>query len=216
VDVTESVSIVLEGQVLGEGRLAVAGAVVVSSAGGKAVTDADGGFHLEVQLAKRVDSVQITAVGSGNYANQVGSKLISAIDLYGVNQIDALQLSKSKDCSPHWLPTFGSVNGVDDLVFALTVFDDGGGGGPALYVAGRFSVAGGVVAANNIAKWDGTHWAALGSGTNNLVFSLIVFDDGMGPALYAGGWFTVPVHGPSGMSAGVGSPRRAATHAFSR
>ena len=72
-------------------------------------------------------------------------------------------------------------------VRALTVFDDGGG--PALYAGGDFTTAGGV-AANRIAKWDGSSWTALGSGMNNDVHALAVFDDGGGPALYAGGAFT--------------------------
>jgi hypothetical protein len=58
----------------------------------------------------------------------------------------------------------------------------------------------GNVRANYIAKWDGTQWSPLGSGTNGpSVTSLTVFDDGNGPALYAGGTFTtaggVPANG---------------------
>ena len=67
------------------------------------------------------------------------------------------------------------------------MFDDGGG--PALYAGGDFTTAGGV-AANGIAKWDGSSWTALGSGMNADVHALTVFDDGGGPALYAGGDFT--------------------------
>jgi hypothetical protein len=80
--------------------------------------------------------------------------------------------------------------GVDGLIFAVTVFDDGGG--PALYVGGDFTMAGGVPA-QDIAKWDGSNWAALGTGTGGgsaRVDALTVFDDGSGPALYAGGYFT--------------------------
>jgi hypothetical protein len=72
---------------------------------------------------------------------------------------------------------------------ALTVFDDGLGGGPALYAGGFFTTAGGVPA-NRIAKWDGTSWSALGTGMNSDVVALTGFDDGSGPALYAGGNFT--------------------------
>jgi hypothetical protein len=46
------------------------------------------------------------------------------------------------------------------------------------------------VAANSVAKWDGTQWAPLGSGTNGFVTALTVFDDGAGPALDVGGSFT--------------------------
>jgi hypothetical protein len=81
---------------------------------------------------------------------------------------------------------------ISTVVYALAVFDDGTGGGPALYIGGGFSTAGGVLA-SHIAKWDGTSWAALDGGVNNFVRALAVFDDGSGerPALYAGGDFTV-------------------------
>jgi hypothetical protein len=76
-------------------------------------------------------------------------------------------------------------------VNALTVFDDGRGSGPALYAGGRFTSAG-ATPANRIARWDGEHWSALGTGLDGEVLCLAVFDDGRGagPALYAGGSFT--------------------------
>ena len=63
------------------------------------------------------------------------------------------------------------------FVLDLTVFDDGNG--PALYAAGSFTSAGGV-AASHIAKWDGSSWSPLGSGTDDWVYALTVFDDGSG------------------------------------
>jgi hypothetical protein len=92
-----------------------------------------------------------------------------------------------------WSPLDGpNGNGIDNwVVYALTVFDDGTA--PALYAGGEFITAGGV-AANNVAKWDGAAWSPLegpnGNGMNGRVFDLTVFDDGTGPALYAGGFFT--------------------------
>jgi trimeric autotransporter adhesin len=80
----------------------------------------------------------------------------------------------------------GSHPSYSTRVFALSVFDDGGG--PALYAAGHFSTAGGV-SVNHIARWDGSTWSALGTGLNGTVRALAVFDDGVGPALYAGGAF---------------------------
>ncbi len=78
----------------------------------------------------------------------------------------------------------GTDGGVGDLV----VHDDGLGGGPALYAAGDFSTAGGVPA-ENVARWDGTAWSPLGTGTLGQVETLAVWDDGGGPDLYAGGTF---------------------------
>ncbi|MCH8164546.1 MAG: hypothetical protein IH889_02950, partial [Planctomycetes bacterium] len=81
--------------------------------------------------------------------------------------------------------------GTDDTVWALWVFDDGSGGGSALYAGGFFTTAGGVTV-NRIARWDGSTWSPLGSGMDDgSVRALAVFDDssGGGPALYAGGSF---------------------------
>ncbi len=64
--------------------------------------------------------------------------------------------------------------------------------GDRLYVGGSFALIGGVTA-NGIAAWDGQAWAALGTGItgsfNPNVSAFEVFDDGTGPALYAGGRF---------------------------
>lgn len=69
-------------------------------------------------------------------------------------------------------------------VNAMAVYDDGSG--PALYVAGHFSIIDGVRAAD-IARWNGTAWEPLGRGVDRPVHALTVFDDGSGPALYVGG-----------------------------
>ncbi len=82
--------------------------------------------------------------------------------------------------------------GVDggNSVRALAVFDDGLG--PALYAGGYFSTAGGQTV-NNIARWDGEAWSSLfgpfGRGVDGVIESLVVFDDGDGPSLFAGGQF---------------------------
>jgi hypothetical protein len=75
----------------------------------------------------------------------------------------------------------------------MAVYDDGSG--PALFVAGHFHDAGGLIV-RNIAKWDGRLWSSVGVGleshcSHNLtvVHALAVFDDGDGPRLYAGGTF---------------------------
>ncbi len=87
-----------------------------------------------------------------------------------------------------WTSLGGGTNGA---VYALAVFD--GGGGPALYAGGEFTSAGGLQA-NHVAKWDGSGWSALGAGVSGgsetNVYALAGFDDGTGPALYAGGSFT--------------------------
>jgi hypothetical protein len=89
-----------------------------------------------------------------------------------------------------WLPLGTGLGPASSptVVNALQVFDDGTG--PALYVGGVFSTAGGR-AVNDVAKWDGSHWSALGTGADGPagVYAFAVFDDGSGPALYASGSF---------------------------
>jgi len=94
----------------------------------------------------------------------------------------------------NWSTLGSGVGGsISTQVKALAEFDDGTGS--ALYVGGYFTTAGGT-AANHIAKWDGSNWSPLGSGMigpanfTSGVSALAVFDDGAGPALYAGGYFT--------------------------
>lgn len=90
-----------------------------------------------------------------------------------------------------WTPLDTGLGGMEPIVYALAVFDDGSG--PALYAGGKFTAAGGVDA-NHVAKWNGKTWSALGSGiggTYSYVNALTVFDDGGGPALYAGGGFSI-------------------------
>ena len=56
--------------------------------------------------------------------------------------------------------------------------------GSDLYAGGQFTTAGGI-AANYIAKWNGSNWTAVGSGTDGAVHSLAV----SGSDVYAGGIF---------------------------
>lgn len=107
--------------------------------------------------------------------------------------VEANRIARWDPSSGEWSP-LGS--GMDGWVTTLTVFDDGSGGGPALYAGGTFLTAGGTTV-NNIARWDGDSWSALGSGMSGPdgpyyvgVTELTVFDDGSGPALYVGGSFT--------------------------
>jgi len=92
-----------------------------------------------------------------------------------------------------WNGAFWSVFGAGVTgarVDAMRVFDEGDG--PALFVAGDFSGAGGGPAAN-AARWNGSAWSPLAAGTNGPVSALEVFDEaalGRAPALYAGGEFT--------------------------
>ena len=79
--------------------------------------------------------------------------------------------------------------GCDASIVALAVFDDGSG--PTLYAAGGFDHCGGLPT-SRIAKWDGVIWSPVGQGMTGslgVINSMAVYDDGSGPALYAGGRF---------------------------
>jgi len=96
------------------------------------------------------------------------------------------------------------------FVHALEVFDDGSG--PALYVAGTFNRAG-TLPVEGIAAWRNGTWSAVGTinaDTSPSVRTLAVFDDGSGPALFAGGDFTslggVPLNRLAKWQAGAWTP----------
>ncbi|SPE58146.1 exported hypothetical protein [Verrucomicrobia bacterium] len=84
-------------------------------------------------------------------------------------------------------PTFSDADwvslggGMDNGVAAFAV------SGTKLYAGGGFNATMGGVSANEIAKWDGSAWSALGSGMYGYaVYALAV----SGTNLYAGGYFT--------------------------
>jgi hypothetical protein len=165
------------------------------------VTRTDGSYEIEVELPLGAESVQVTAVaasaGGGSLVASARASLVSG----GRTPVDRLVLTATASCEPSWLPTFGEVPGVNGSVDALTVFDDGSGA--ALYAGGTFTSAVGV-AANYIAKWNGSSWSALGSGVNGRVDALAVFDNGSGPALYAGGNSIAKWNGSSWSALGSG------------
>jgi len=74
----------------------------------------------------------------------------------------------------------GVTGGYADGVNAIAV------SGSNVYVGGRFASAGGATGTRGIAKWNGTSWSALGSGTNGAVYAIAV----SGSDVYIGGQFT--------------------------
>ncbi len=122
----------------------------------------------------------------------------SGLDLYaaggftGVGGVPANHIARWDGHDWHALGDGVRGPGSVPVASALAAYDDGSG--PALFVGGSISSAGGVPV-SNIAKWDGATWSALGSGVDTAtswipVQALCVFDDGSGPALFVGGEFT--------------------------
>lgn len=80
----------------------------------------------------------------------------------------------------------GTSNGVGGLVKAIACDASGN-----VYVGGSFTTAG-TATANYIAKWNGSSWSALGTGSGNglnLDANTLAFD--ASGVLYVGGWFDV-------------------------
>jgi len=184
--------VVFHGIVLDPDGAPAAGALVMSSAGGKTVADLQGRYRFEADVPPEAERVQVTAI-LGDAGSLIAHTSVELGAPSRFVRVEPLLLAPGATCPPVWLPTFGGQPGVDGTINALTVFDDGTG--PALYVGGEFTTAGGVVA-NRIAKWDGSSWSALSSGLRGgggtiEVNALTVFDPGTGPALYAGGTFTI-------------------------
>jgi hypothetical protein len=91
--------------------------------------------------------------------------------------------------------------GMDDGPVRSLAFLDAGSG-PAMYAAGTFvSSAGSDL--NGIARWTGAAWEPLGSGVDDCAgaCALAAYNDGAGPAIFAGGDFSL-IGG--GVSSGLG------------
>ena len=119
-----------------------------------------------------------------SFGGGAGPALYAAGAFTHVAGVAAFHVARWKDGA--WAALGGATPGTNQWVHALAVFDDGSG--PALYLGGKFTAAGGVPA-NHVARFDGTSWSALGSGTDDWVYALAVVDDGSGPALFAAGEF---------------------------
>ena len=89
-----------------------------------------------------------------------------------------------------WDGTAWTALGSGLTAFANALASVDHGQGPRLYVGGEFFGAGGGNALR-VARWDGASWSSLGADApNDDVHALAAFDDGSGPALYVGGFFS--------------------------
>src|SRR5262245_24126147 len=68
----QSLRVVLVGRVVDPDGVPRAGAVVVTSAGGQALTDARGGYRLAVEVPVDAECVQVTALGRAAGGSLVG------------------------------------------------------------------------------------------------------------------------------------------------
>jgi len=119
------------------------------------------------------------------YDDGNGPQLHSGGSFTMADGAEALRVARWDGTSWHAL-----AEGVNNPVFALCVADEGIGA-PVLMVGGGFTEAGGA-AASRIARWNGSAWSAVGSGTNGIVYALMMTDSSAlgGPGLVVGGSFT--------------------------
>ena len=177
---------VIEGVVLAPDGRPAAGATVVTSAGGKTVSAADGSFRIGLELSLDACEVRASAALNAGTSTVAGNARIAAVP--GTTSSGGV-IRLGTGCEPHGVPTFGGVLTFEDMINVLAVFDDGSGAGPMIVAGGNMSRAG-AFPASGLARFDGTGWTPLGSGLDDPVMDLEVFDDGSGPALYVAGWFT--------------------------
>jgi hypothetical protein len=121
---------------------------------------------------------------------------VRALTVFDDGSGSALYAAGPTNSSPGHFSYVGRWNGhawqalgdVAEPIYSVKVWDDGHGGGPALYAAG--DVIGGVI------RWNGASWTVLGAGINDgtrRVYSIEACDDGTGPALYAAVGYVLPV-----------------------
>ncbi len=174
------------------GQFDTAGGVAMNNIAawnGTSMTPVGGGLHGLPRKMIAFDDGSGPALYVGGQIDQAGGVAANAITRWNGSQWQGLGSGLRYQ------------SGQTGTVEAFTVHDDGTG--PALFVAGRFDLAGATAAAN-IARWRNGQWSAVEGGlTGTSMYlggaALTSYDDGTGPALYVGGDFSlannVPVHG---------------------
>lgn len=134
--------------------------------------------------------------GAGR-ANDFGIRLTSFDDgsgpaLYAAGGFDIIDSRKTSCVARRkdggWSGLGNGTGGIHDMA----QFDPGTGA--SLFIGGSLYHTG-VMDVNGIAQWLGYAWSDVGGGVTlfgdfpGYLYSLTVFDDGTGPALYVGGWF---------------------------
>jgi RHS repeat-associated protein len=189
----------LHGTVRAADGSAVAGATVTVNEDRRlfAATSADGGFSIPGAVAGPGVFLSLTATASP--PPRVGFAAHLAPVAGGVTEVGTITLQSSCDLRFRTMPLQPADGALENrqssgpysLTGTAAVYDDGSG--PALYLGGAFTHAGGHEV-DGVAKWTGSGWQALGGGAlgglSTAVNALAVYDDGTGPALYAGGELT--------------------------
>lgn len=113
---------------------------------------------------------EVIACGSFNLSNNLATATDPMIHSNCVAYWDGIQ----------W-HALGSGVGTGSIIYSIAIAPNGD-----IYAVGDFTTIGGV-AANRIAKWNGSAWSALGTGLNATAYAVKVAPNG---DVYAGGTFT--------------------------
>src|SRR5437867_4344447 len=108
-------------------------------------------------LGAGISGARVNAMAAFNDGS--GSALFVAGKFDSAGGISSLCLAKWNGTS--WSAIPGLQAHPNNEIFALTVFDDGSGGGPALYVGGNFLLAGGQFY-QGVVKWNGSTLITVG------------------------------------------------------
>jgi hypothetical protein len=137
------------------------------------------GFFKKVATTQPNDGVHALAV----HDDGSGPALYLGGAFTKVGQLTARRIARWD--GSNWSALGGGFTGDVDT---LEVHD--AGNGPELYAGGAFNTGFSGKVLNHTARWNGSNWSALAGGTDLNVNVFQSWDDGNGPALYAGGWFT--------------------------
>ncbi len=160
------------------------------------------------------DSGRILAYNRLKAQDARGREVDARMEVVSANRLAVVLQDATAEYPVRIDPTFSDANwislggspGMDATVYAAVV--DAAGN---LYVGGDFLIAG-TVAANKVARWNGSQWSALGSGMDLSVNALAIWDG----QLYAGGEFTMAGGNPaSGIAKWDGSNWSALTSGVS-
>jgi hypothetical protein len=150
----------------------------------------DAGGNPNADRIARWDGTQWHALGSGIDNGFIQTIAISGTDVYVGGFFFNAGNVPGADYIARWdgaqWYTVGGANAIPGSSFAVYAIAISG---TNVYIGGNFTTAGGVSGANYIARWDGTTWSGLLSGTfgiNSQVNTIAI----SGTEVLVGGWFT--------------------------